>query len=148
MAKQFTWGEAVETTLHTRPTWRNGSGRVQRSSTAVTSPGLRDSAFLATASTSPSWRTLVSSWKRKASQTPRSTVSRLLCPPCSTTAIGVSCVTNLPRSRNAKRMKSPTWFSKAEVDSSSTQQLTRLIARTWLTSSPWLPTQACDRVSC
>ena len=27
MAKQFTWGEAVETTLRTRPTWRNGSGR-------------------------------------------------------------------------------------------------------------------------
>ena len=27
MAKQFTWGEAVETTLRTRPTWRHGSGR-------------------------------------------------------------------------------------------------------------------------
>ena len=27
MAKQFTWGEAVEITLQTRPTWRNGSGR-------------------------------------------------------------------------------------------------------------------------
>lgn len=27
MAKQFTWGEAVEETLRTRPTWRNGSGR-------------------------------------------------------------------------------------------------------------------------
>jgi integrase len=27
MAKHFTWGEAVEETLRTRPTWRNGSGR-------------------------------------------------------------------------------------------------------------------------
>ena len=35
MAKQFTWGEAVETTLHTRPTWRNGSGR----STAIINCG-------------------------------------------------------------------------------------------------------------
>ena len=27
MGKHFTWGEAVEETLRTRPTWRNGSGR-------------------------------------------------------------------------------------------------------------------------
>ena len=27
MAKHFTWGEAVEETLRTRPTWRNGTGR-------------------------------------------------------------------------------------------------------------------------
>ena len=27
MAKQFTWGEAVDYTLRTRDTWRNGNSR-------------------------------------------------------------------------------------------------------------------------